>query len=35
MLTNRIFSAEEALDMNLIDSIFDNNEMLDEALDKQ
>ena len=35
MLTNRVFSAEEALNMNLIDSIFDNNEILDEALDKQ
>ncbi len=35
MLTNRVFSAEEALEMNIIDKIFDNCEELDRALNKQ
>ena len=35
MLTNRVFSAEEALEMNIIDKIFDNCEELDRALNNQ
>jgi 2-(1,2-epoxy-1,2-dihydrophenyl)acetyl-CoA isomerase len=35
MLTNRIFSAEEALEMNLIDQVLDDQEQLDEAIEKQ
>ena len=35
MLTNRIFSAKEALDMGLIDLIVDNNEELNDAINKQ
>ena len=35
MLTNRVFSAKEALDMNLIDSIVDSNEQLNDAINNQ
>jgi len=35
MLTNRVFSAKEALDMNLIDSIVDSNEQLNDAIYNQ
>ncbi len=35
MLTNRIFSAEEALEMNLIDQVLDDQEQLDQAIEKQ
>ncbi len=35
MLTNRVFSAKEALDMGLIDLIVENNEELNEAINKQ
>lgn len=35
MLTNRLFSAEEAFDMGLIDLVVNTNEELTEALNKQ
>ena len=35
MLTNRLFSAEEAFDMGLIDLVVNTNEELAEALNKQ
>ena len=35
MLTNRILSANEALDMNLIDKVLEDNNKLNEAVDKQ
>ena len=35
MLTNRLFSAQEALDMGLIDLVLDTNEELEEALKTQ
>ena len=35
MLTNRIFSAEEALEMNLIDQVLDDQEQLDQVMEKQ
>ena len=35
MLTNRLFSAGEALDMGLIDKVVNSNEELNEAINKQ
>ena len=35
MLTNRLFSAEEAYDIGLIDLVVNNNEELNEAINKQ
>ena len=35
ILTNRLFSAEEAYDMGLIDLVVNSNEELNEALNKQ
>ena len=35
MLTNRVFSAEEALSMNIIDKVLINNDELQEAVENQ
>ena len=35
MLTNRLFSAEEAYDIGLIDLVVNNNQELNEAINKQ
>ena len=35
MLTNRVFSAQEALEMNLIDKVLTDNNELKEAIEKQ
>lgn len=35
MLTNRVFSADEALNMNLIDKVLDDQNQLTEEIDKQ